>query len=51
MNLEHERLRPLSVEDIDDLNTANNEIGKPDGTKPIYFFMDKIQAMEGGADR
>jgi predicted AAA+ superfamily ATPase len=47
INMEHERLRHLSAEDLGDLITAYYEIGKPDGTKPIYLFLDEIQVVEG----
>ena len=47
INMEHERLRHLSAEDLGDLITAYYEIGKPDGTKPIYLFLDEIQVVNG----
>lgn len=47
INLEHERLRHLSAEDLGDLITAYYEIGKPEVTKPIYLFLDEIQVVEG----
>ena len=47
INMEHERLRHLSTEDLGDMITAYNEIGKPDGTKPIYLFLDEVQVVDG----
>ena len=47
INMEHERLRHLSAEDLGDMITAYNEIGKPDGTKPIYLFLDEVQVVDG----
>ena len=47
INMEHERLRHLSTEDLGDMITAYNEIGKLDGTKPIYLFLDEVQVVDG----
>ena len=47
INMEHERLRHLSAEDLGDLITAYYEGGKPDHMKPIYLFLDEIQVVDG----
>ena len=47
INMEHERLRHLSTEDLGDMITAYNEIGKLDGTKQIYLFLDEVQVVDG----
>ena len=46
-NLEHEKLRHITVEDLIDLIAAYYELLGPDRNKPIYLFLDEIQAVNG----
>ncbi len=47
INFEHERLRNLDANDLDDLLVAYRELFEPDATKPIYMFLDEIQNIPG----
>lgn len=47
VNLEHEKLRHITVEDLSDLIAAYYELLEPDRNKPIYLFLDEIQAVNG----
>ncbi|MFN4133479.1 MAG: ATP-binding protein [Candidatus Hadarchaeales archaeon] len=43
VNFEHERLRNLDANDLEELLVAHREIFEPNDAKPIYLFLDEIQ--------
>ena len=47
VNLEREKLRHITVEYLSDLIAAYYELLGPDRNKPIYLFLDEIQAVNG----